>query len=181
MHTGHELLLHGMKDMLDGERQLVDALQQLAGDSKDSQLKHAFETHRNETQEQIQRLEQCFGLLGEEPQASECKGIKGLIEEKKQFSHENPSPDIRDVFDVVAAIKTETYEISEYKALIQLAREMKHNKVVKLLNQNLKEEQATLKKMEGFSKTLKPESMMTEEQSRRAAESAGAGKRARVA
>jgi ferritin-like metal-binding protein YciE len=181
MQTGHELLLHGMKDMLDGERQLVHALQELAGDSKDPQLKHAFETHRNETQEQIQRLEQCFQLLGEETQTSECKGIRGLIEEKKQFSQENPSPDILDLFDVVAAIKTESYEISEYKALIQLAREMKHNKVVKLLNQNLKEEQATLKKMDGFSKTLKPESMMTEEQSRRAAESAGGGKRARVA
>lgn len=169
MQTGHELLLHGMKDMLDGERQLVDALHKLATDSTNPHLKHAFETHRTETEGHVKRLEQCFELLGEAPETSECKGIKGLIEEKKQFAQEEPSPDILDVFDVVAAIKTETYEICEYKALIQLAREMKHTKVVKLLNGNLKEEQAAFKKMEAFSKTLKPEKMMTEEEAHRAA------------
>lgn len=181
MQTGHELLLHGMKDMLDGERQLVDALQELATDSTNPELKHAFETHRTETQGQIKRLEQCFELLGETPESAECKGIKGLIEEKKQFAQESPSPDILDMFDVVAALKTETYEICEYKSLIQLARAMKHSKVVKLFTQNLKEEQAALKKMDAFSKTLKPANMMTEEEARKASASGGDSKRARVA
>jgi len=41
---------------------------------------------------------------------------------------------------------------------------MGHNKAVKLLNQNLKEEIQTLKKMEGFAKKLKPERLMDEEE-----------------
>ena len=168
MQTGHELFVHGMSDILDGERQLVEALQELENDSTSSQLKKAFASHRKETEQQVERLNQCFELVGESPKSSECKGIKGLVEEKKAFMEEDPAEDILDVFHVGAAIKTETYEICEYKSLIQMAREMKHTKVAQLLAQNLKEERAALKKMESFHKKLKPEEMMTEEQQQKA-------------
>ena len=62
---------------------------------------------------------------------------------------EDPEEDILDVFHIGAAIKTESYEICEYESLIDMAREMKHAKVAKLLGQNLKEENAALRKMEG--------------------------------
>ena len=177
METGHELFLHGLTDILDGEQQLVDALEKLAADSTNPQLKKAFETHRRETEGQIERLNQCFDLLGETPEQSECKGLKGLIEEKQAFSEEDPEPDILDIFDVGAAIKAETYEICEYKSLVQMAREMRHAKVAQLLTQTLKEEQATLKKMEAFQKKLKPEQMMTEEQQAKAMASSGSSGR----
>jgi len=48
-----------------------------------------------------------------------------------------------------------------------MAREMKHSQVAKLLNQNLKEEKAALKQMEGFEKKIKPDQMMDEEQESR--------------
>ena len=179
MQTGHELLLHGMSDILDGERQLVDALQVLEKDSTNPQLKKAFAGHRQETEGHVERLEECFTLLGESPEDSECTGIKGLVEEKKAFMEEEPSPDILDLFHTVAAIKTESYEICEYRSLISLAREMKHTKVAQLLTRNLKEERAALKKMEGFSKKLKPEEMMTEEQQEKIP--AAVGKRPRRA
>jgi ferritin-like metal-binding protein YciE len=171
MQTGHELFVHGLNDMMDCERQLVDALEELASDSSNPQLKKAFEQHRDETEGQIERLEQCFELLGEEQEETECHGIRGIVAEKKAFSEEDPSEDLIDVFDVGAAIKSETYEICEYKSLIDMAREMKHNKVAQLLNQNLREEQATLKKMESFHKKIKPEQMMSEEEEEQAASS----------
>jgi ferritin-like metal-binding protein YciE len=171
MKTGHELFVHGMSDMLDAERQLVTALEQLDNDSTNPQLKKAFSSHRKETEGQVERLAKCFQLLGEEPQQSECAGIKGIIQEKKNFMEEDPAEDILDVFHVGAAIKAETYEICEYESLIEMAREMKHSQVAKLLNQNLKEEKAALKKMEGFEKKIKPDQMMDEEQERRARES----------
>ena len=181
MQTGHELFIHGLTDILDGELQLVDALETFADDSANPQLKKAFEMHRRETQDQIKRLNQCFELLDETPEQSECKGLKGLIEEKQAFSEEDPEPDILDIFDVGAAIKAETYEICEYKSLIQMAREMRHTKVAQLLTQTLKEEQATLKKMEAFQKKLKPNQMMTEEQREKATTSPGKKTRKRAA
>ena len=80
-----------------------------------------------------------------------------------------------------AAIKAESYEICEYESLVDMAREMKHTKVAQLLGQNLKEEKATLKKMEGFSEKIKPNQMMSEEQEQKASASAKASRRKQAA
>ena len=180
MQTGHEFFLHGMNDILDGERQLVEALEENAQDSSRADLKKAFKQHRRETEGQVKRLQQCFKLLGEQPEGTECHGIRGLIEEKHAFAKESPSQDLIDVFNVGAALKVESYEICEYESLIDMAREMKHTKVAQLLSQNLKEEKATLKKMEAFEKKVKPSEMMTEEQQQKAS-SGSTGRRKRAA
>lgn len=168
METGHELFVHELKDMLDGEKQLLNVLEENAGDSSRDDLQEAFGRHREETRGQIERLQQCFELLDEQPEETECQGIRGLVAEKKAFSEEDPSEDLIDVFNVGAGIKAESYEICAYESLINMAREMKHTKVAQLLNQNLKQEKAVLKKMEEFSKKVKPAQMMTEEQEQKA-------------
>jgi ferritin-like metal-binding protein YciE len=177
METGHELFVHGLNDMMDAEKQLIQALKDLSGDSSRSYLKKAFDQHRRETERQVKRLEDCFELLGEEVEDTECHGIRGLVAEKKAFSEENPSNDLIDVFNVGAAIKAESYEICEYKSLIDMARDMKHVKVARLLTQNLNEEKATLKKMEGFSKKVKPEKMMNETQEEQEGSKGGSSRR----
>jgi ferritin-like metal-binding protein YciE len=181
MQTGHELFVHGLNDMMDAEHQLVGALEELSSDSSRADLKKAFEQHRKETEGQVERLQQCFQLLGEESQETECHGIRGLIAEKKAFSEEDPSEDLIDVFNVGAAIKAESYEICEYESLIDMAREMKHTKVAQLLSQNLKEEKATLKKMEAFSERVKPKEMMNEEQEAKTAANEKTSRRKRAA
>jgi len=165
MQTAHEFFIHELTDMLSAERQLVEALGKQAEESTRPELKKAFESHREQTQKQVERLEQCFEEIGEEPEETECKGMKGLIEEHDSFvEEEDPSEDLIDIFNVGAATKVERYEISEYEELIRLATMMGHKKSVKLLNQNLKEEQQTEKKMLAFSKKLKPENMGMDEE-----------------
>jgi ferritin-like metal-binding protein YciE len=162
MQTGQELFVHELNDMMDAERQLIETLRQNAEECSRPDLKRAFEQHRKETENQLERLNQCFELLAEEPQEAECYGIRGLIEEKKVFLEEEPSPDLIEVFDVGAAIKAESYEICAYESLIHMAEEMEENKVAQLLHRTLREEQATLKKMQGFSQKVKPK-WLTEE------------------
>ena len=181
MQTGHELFVHGLNDMMDAEQQLVEALEENANDSSRADLKRAFEQHRKKTEGQIKRLEKCFELLGEEQEETECHGIRGLVAEKKAFTEEDPSEDLIDVFNVGAGIKAESYEICEYESLIDLAREMKHTKVAQLLTQNLKEEKATLKKMESFSKKVKPAEMMNEDQEQKASSSGRSARTRRAA
>jgi ferritin-like metal-binding protein YciE len=165
MQTAHELFIHELSDMLDAEHNLLEALQQQAEESSRPELQKAFESHRKQTEKQIQRLEQAFESLDEEPEDAECKGIQGIIEEHEEFmSEEDPTEDLVDIFNVGAACKVEHYEIAAYTSLINLAQRMGHKKALKLLNQNLKEEQQTLKKMEGFIKKLKPERLMEEEE-----------------
>jgi ferritin-like metal-binding protein YciE len=157
MQTAHEFFIHELKDMLDAEQQLVEALGKQAEESTRPELRKAFESHRAQTEKQAQRLEQVFESIGETPEHEECAGIRGLIEEHENFKKEDPSGALLDIFNVGAATKVERYEISSYESLVRLAREMGHRKAAQLLTQNLKEEQQTLKKMEGFSKKLKPE------------------------
>ncbi len=165
MQTAHEFFIHELNDMLDAERKLVEALGKQAEESSRPDLQKAFETHRAQTEKQVERLEQVFEEIGEEPEERDCKGMNGLIEEHDSFvEEEEPSEDLIDIFNVGAASKIERYEITAYENLIRLADMMEHKKASKLLNQTLKEEQQTLKKMEGFSKKLKPEQMGMEEE-----------------
>jgi len=160
METAHELFIHELQDMLDAEKKLVGALAQQSLESSRPDLKKAFESHQAQTEKQVERLQQVFESIGEEPIEVECKGLRGLIEEHDSFKEEEePSDDLMDIFNVGAATKVEHYEIGAYEGLLRLATAMKHIKAVRLLNQNLKEEQQTLKKMESFAKKLKPEKM----------------------
>ncbi len=156
MQTAHELFIHELNDMLDAENQLVQALGQQAEESDRPELRRAFEQHRSQTEKQAERLEQCFQEIGQEPRESECAGIRGIIQEHETFKEEDPSEELLDIFNVVAATKVERYEISAYESLIRLAQQMKHRQSVKLLTQNLREEQQTLRKMDSFGKKLKP-------------------------
>lgn len=163
MQTAHELYIHELTDMLSAEQMLLEALQEQAQAASNAQLKKAFESHRTQTEKQVERLQRCFEEIGEEPENEECKGMKGLVEEFRSFVEKGPSPDILDHFACGAAAKVEEYEIKGYESLIELAESMDHTQAVKLLNQSLKEEQATLEKMEKFGERLQPENLGMEE------------------
>jgi ferritin-like metal-binding protein YciE len=177
MHTAHELFLHELGDILNAERNLLEALQEQADAVTDETLQKAITDHRAQTEKQVERLEQVFEDLGEEPEEAECKGVKGLIAEWKSFKEEeNPAEDILNVATISAAAKVESYEINAYESLIQLAQDMEHTKAAKLLQQNLKEEQQTLKKMQSFAKKIKPElSGMEEAEEDESMEASGEG------
>ena len=156
--------LHELSDMLDAERKILNALEEQANESTNPQLQKAFQQHREQTQGQVERLETCFEELDEEPEETECAGIKGLIEEHDNMKDEDPSDDILDIFNAVAASKVERYEITAYESLIRLADMMEHTKVSRLLKQNLREEEQTLKKVQAIGNKLKPEDMGMEEE-----------------
>jgi ferritin-like metal-binding protein YciE len=173
METARELFLHELGDMLDAEQQLVEALGKQAEESSRPELRKAFESHREQTETQVERLQEAFQELGEEPKESECHGIRGLIQEHEAFKEENPSEDLLDIFNTGAAVKVERYEMSAYESLIRMAGELGEKKIAQLLNKSLREEQQTEKKMAAFSKKLKPEQLGVE-----AEEAPGRGARA---
>lgn len=165
MQTARELFVHELTDMLDAEQKLVEALGIQAEESSRPDLQKAFESHQQQTQKQVERLQQCFDLLDEEAEETECKGIAGIIAEHDTFKQEEEAPeDLMDIFNVGAAAKVENYEIAAYEGLINLAQQLGETKVERLLTQNLKEEQQTLKKMQGFLKKLKPQQLEMEEE-----------------
>src|SRR4051812_40063553 len=105
IQTAHELFLHELSDTLDAERKILDALETQAGEGQNEKLQQAFQQHHEQTVGQIQRLEQCFAELGEEPEQTECAGIMGLIQEHDNMKEEDPAEDIMDIFNATAASK----------------------------------------------------------------------------
>lgn len=147
METIEELFEHELKDILGGERALLEALEQMANESSDRDIKKGFIQHRKETQGQIKRIERIFKSLGKKAESQPCPGIEGLIKEKKAFMREKPSEELLEFFNIGAAQKTERYEITSYESLIDMADKLGLTEAVELLEQNLQEEEATLNKL----------------------------------
>jgi len=85
METAHEFFLHELGDMLDAERKLVEALGKQAEESSRPELQKAFQSNQAQTEKQVERLQQAFESVEGQPEETECKGIKGLIEEHDTF------------------------------------------------------------------------------------------------
>lgn len=164
METAREFFVHELGDMLDAERKILQILEQQQEEVQNQQMLRAIEQHHGQTEKQIERLEQVFEEIEASEEGAECKGIEGLKQEKEAFMEEEPSEDLLEAFNIGATIKVEHYEIAAYTSLIDLAEKMGEKKAVRLLNQNLREEQQMLKKAEGISKKFKPTNMGMEEE-----------------
>ena len=151
MESIEELFEHELKDILGGEQALVDALEQMAQESADRDIKKAYTQHRKETQGHIKRIERIFRSLGQKPEAETCPGIEGLIKEKKVFMREKPTGELLEFFNVGAAQKVERYEITSYESLIDMADKLGLTEAVELLEENLQEEEAALNKLKAIA------------------------------
>lgn len=164
MTTLAELFTLELKDLYYVEHQLVKALQVLASESSERAIKKAFQSHRRETQGHIKRLKQVFKRLGEKPTPQKCPAIDGLLKEKKAFAKEKPSKQIRNFFNLVAAQKTERYEITAYETLIEMADALGRSEIVTQLEASLQEEEAALQKLKGLADRVDKDVLMAKEE-----------------
>ena len=84
MSTLHDLFVHGLRDMYHAEKQLTKALPRMARAASDPELRTAFESHLEETGQQIEKLEQVFESLDVAARGVRCEAIEGLVAEGKE-------------------------------------------------------------------------------------------------
>ena len=164
MQTIEELFEHELKDIYGAEQSLLDALEQMAGESSDRDIRKAYTQHRKETQGQIKRLDKIFKSMGQKPEAETCAGMEGLIKEKKLFMREKPSPELLEFYNIGASQKVERYEITAYENLIDMAEKLGMTDAVELLEQNLQEEEATLNKLKAIASEFEVEEEESDEE-----------------
>jgi ferritin-like metal-binding protein YciE len=145
--TLHDAFIDELRDTYDAERQLTKALAKLAKASTNPQLREAFETHREETQGQIKRLEQVFESLDEKVRGKHCDGIAGIIEEGKSIMEEDFDEVTMDACLIAAGQRAEHYEMAAYGTLVAWARAMGHDEAANLLQETLDEEKAADEKL----------------------------------
>jgi len=139
-----ELLVEELQDLLHAENQLVTALPKLAEAAHHPKLREAFEKHLMQTQGQVQRLNEVFGLLSEDATPKTCRAMVGLIEEGQETIDEGDGKDefAADLALIAAAQKVEHYEISGYGTARSLALQLNEREVAKLLGHTLGEEES---------------------------------------
>jgi ferritin-like metal-binding protein YciE len=155
--TPRDLFVHELGDILYVERQLADeVLPKLIGEVNDADLRKGLERHLEETKQHATNVEQVFDALGERPQAEQCIGFEGLKNEHDTLLAE-ASPELVDLVDTGAVVRTEHYEIAAYEGLITKARAMGEKRAVDLLEQNLKDDKETARQLESIAKRLSKE------------------------
>jgi ferritin-like metal-binding protein YciE len=142
------LLVSQMRDLYDAEKRLTKAIPKLGKAAANDELRAALETHLEETEGQITRLEQAFEHLGERPKAKPCAGMRGIIEEGDEHVKEDYDDDaLRDAVIIGSAQRVEHYEIAAYGTAIAHARLLGRNEIADLLEESLAEEKAADKKL----------------------------------
>lgn len=142
-----DLFVNELKDIYNGEKQLVAALPRMAKAAQSPQLRDALTKHLQETKGQVQRLETIFKALGKRAQGKRCKGMAGLVEEGKAIMEEDGAEAVLDAALIAAAQKVEHYEIATYGCLITYAELLDDQNAVRLLKQTLAEEEAADKNL----------------------------------
>jgi ferritin-like metal-binding protein YciE len=141
--TLEDLFLHTLKDVFYAEKQILKALPRMAKAAESDQLREAFEVHRDETEGQIERLEQVFKIMGKSARGVQCEAINGIIEEGKEVMEDFADSAALDAGILAAAQAVEHYEITRYGSLKTWARELGMEDAAKLIEQNLEEEKKT--------------------------------------
>jgi ferritin-like metal-binding protein YciE len=155
MSDPRELFLHELGDVLYAEQTLVKTLPKLREEASDDELVTGFADHLEETRQHVKNVQQAFEQLGEPAKAEKCPGIEGIKKEHDDFvSNESPSPEVLNAFLTGAAARTEHYEIAAYEGLVTMATAMGEDEVASLLNKNLEQERAALKKVQSIGKRL---------------------------
>jgi ferritin-like metal-binding protein YciE len=149
-----EKFVHELADTYDAEHQFLAAMQKMHDNATDEKLKTMLEVHMAETQGQIEKLQQVFSSIGEEPQRQHCSGAEGIIEEGSKAMEEAGTDEIRDAFIVGGAAKAEHYEMVSYADLIEGAELLKLKKAAKLLTENRDQEVRAARKLERTSPRL---------------------------
>lgn len=138
----HASFVEELRDVYDGEHQLLKALTKLSAAASSDELREAFDGHRTETQGHVERLEQIFEQLDEKPRGKHCAGIAGIIEEGKSAMDGRVDESTRDACLIAAGQRAEHYEMAAYGTLAAWADTMGHTDAADLLRQTLDEEKA---------------------------------------
>jgi Mn-containing catalase len=138
-----DLLLEELRDILHAEKQLTKALPKMAEAARFDQLRELFEQHLGETESQIERINECFELLGKSARAKPCKGMMGLVEGGQEIIAEGEEKEdaAADLALIGAAQRVEHYEIAGYTTARNLAQQLRHSAIVSLLSKSLAEEE----------------------------------------
>ena len=132
-----------MKDIYYAEKKLTKALGKMAKKTTNQQLREAFLTHQSQTEDQIQKLEQAFEMIGQKPKAKKCAAMDGLVEESEEHIEEYEKGAGLDAALLVGAQKVEHYEIASYGSMRSIAKTLGYSDAARIFEEIRDQERET--------------------------------------
>jgi ferritin-like metal-binding protein YciE len=145
--TLQELFHDTLKDIYYAEKKILATLPKMAKAAQSDDLKAAFEKHRKETEDQVERLDRVFEEIDKKAKGKTCAAIVGITDEGAEIMKSYKGSPALDAGLLSAAQAVEHYEISRYGTLIAWAEELGHDEIVRFLTTNLNEEKAANTKL----------------------------------
>lgn len=138
-----ELFHETLKDIYYAERKVLKSLPKMQRAAQSPKLKAAFAKHREETEGQVERLQQVFEIIGKPARGKTCAAIEGILAEGEEIIDEFGDTPALDAGLISAAQAVEHYEIARYGTLKRWASDLGLRDAVKLLDATLKQESKT--------------------------------------
>lgn len=138
-----DLYVDELRDLYSAEQQILKALPKMSEAASHTALRNAFETHRQQTEKHVTRLQQIFDTLGESPKGVKCEGVEGIIKEGAELIDKDIDGSVRDAGLISAAQRVEHYEMAVYGSVRTWAQQLGRADQASLLQQTLDEEKHT--------------------------------------
>ncbi|WP_439547969.1 ferritin-like domain-containing protein [Falsiroseomonas sp.] len=142
-----KLMIDQLKDAYSAERQALRAMPKMMKNATHPALKQCIQMHMEQTEGQVERIEQALEMIGGKPGRKVCEAMRGLVEEATHEIEENDRGEMLDVLIIAAAQRIEHYEIAAYGTMVTLAKAAGQKQLADLLAQTLAEEKETDQKL----------------------------------
>jgi len=139
-----ELLSDQLKDAYSAEKQALRCMQKSLKMASAPALREGLQMHIEQTQAQIERVEQALEKIKTRPGRKVCEAMRGLVEEAQhEIEEQDAKGPILDLVIIAGQQRIEHYEIAAYGTDIALAKALGEKDVVDLLSATLEEEKQT--------------------------------------
>lgn len=142
-----KLMVEQLRDAYSAEKQALRAMPRMAKKATAQSLKDMLQMHVEQTEGQVERLEQALEKVGARPGRKVCEGMRGIIEEGQHELEDHDKGPLMDTLIVAAQQRMEHYEIASYGTMAALAKAAGQTEVAELLAQTLQEEKQTDEKL----------------------------------
>ena len=146
-----------LRYLLSAENQIVDGLQTMIKAAQDDQLKQAFQSHQQETEQQAQRLEKMIGDLDGKVDDKKCAVTAALIASGANLISESKEGPVRDAGLIAAGQKIEHFEIASYGSARDWANILGLPQHAEMLQKTLNEEKHANELLNTISQRMNPQ------------------------
>ena len=151
-----DLYISELRELHSAETQITDALPKMIKAASEPSLKQALQTHLQETEMHVARLETILNQAQSEVNPKKCKALAAIIDDGDDLIGDTKDESIRDVVIIAAAQKVEHYEMAAYGTVRTFAGILGQTNDADLLNQTLNEEKHADAVLTSISQTANP-------------------------